>query len=88
MRGNKMTINLDSLSLKELRDLGAQVAKAIATFEDRKKQEAIQVLEEKAKALGFSLSELAAAAPPRKPKAGGVDISIDERGVRIPMRES
>jgi DNA-binding protein H-NS len=68
MRGNKMTINLDSLSLKELRDLGAQVAKAIATFEDRKKQEAIQVLEEKAKALGFSLSELAAAAPTRKRK--------------------
>ena len=47
MRGNKMTINRDSLSLKELRDLGAQVAKAIATFEDRKKQEAIKVLEEK-----------------------------------------
>jgi len=63
-----MTINLDNLSLKELKDLSAQVAKAIASFEDRKKQEAISVLEEKAKSLGFSLSELVAAAPVRKRK--------------------
>lgn len=63
-----MAINLDNLSLKELKDLSSQVAKAIATFEDRKKQEAISVLEEKAKALGFTLSELVAAAPVRKRK--------------------
>ncbi len=53
-----MDVNLNSLSLKELRDLQSQVAKAIASFEDRRKKEALAELEEKARSLGFSLSEL------------------------------
>ena len=36
--------NLDDLSLKELHDLQAQVARAIASFEDRKKNEALSAL--------------------------------------------
>lgn len=56
-----MDANLNSLSLKELRDLQSQVAKAIASFEDRKKKEALSELEEKARTLGYSLSELTGA---------------------------
>ncbi|MEY4697254.1 MAG: hypothetical protein RIT14_1682 [Pseudomonadota bacterium] len=61
-----VSINLHELSLKELKDLQQQVARAIATFEDRKKKEALAELEEKARSLGFSLSELTGAAMPRK----------------------
>ena len=50
--------NLNSLSLKELKDLQSQVTKAIATFEDRKKKEALAELQEIARAKGFSLEEL------------------------------
>ena len=53
-----MTINLDNLSLKELKDLQARVNKAVATYEDRRKREAIAQLEASARDLGFSLSDL------------------------------
>lgn len=61
-----MNIDLNALSLKELKDLQSQVGKAIATYEDRKKKEALAELEEKARALGFSLAELTAIAAVRK----------------------
>jgi DNA-binding protein H-NS len=51
-------MDLNDLNLKELRDLQTQVAKAIATFEDRRKKEALAELEETARSLGFSLAEL------------------------------
>ena len=53
-----MSMNIDEFSLKELKELQAKVSKAIATFEDRKKKHAIAELEEKARAMGFSLAEL------------------------------
>lgn len=53
-----MAINLDTMSLKELKEFQSQVAKAIASFEDRKKKEALAELEEKAREMGFSLAEL------------------------------
>ncbi len=53
-----MEINFNSMSLKELKELQTQVARAIATFEDRKKREARARLEEMARDLGFSLSDL------------------------------
>ncbi len=53
--------NLNSLSLKELKDLQSQVAKAIASFEDRKKKEALAELQEFARAKGFDLEELTGA---------------------------
>jgi DNA-binding protein H-NS len=65
-RGAKMTVDLNSYSLKELKDLQSQVAKAIAGFEDRRKKQALAELEEKARALGFSLAELTGSAPVRK----------------------
>ena len=39
-----MTVDINSLSLKELKDLQSQVAKAIASIEDRKKKEALAEL--------------------------------------------
>ena len=61
-----MDIDLHELSLKELKDLQSQVARAIANFEDRRKREALAELEEMARAKGFSLSELTSVAPMRK----------------------
>lgn len=53
-----MEIDLETLSLKELKALQSQVTKAIANFEDRRKRIALTELEEKARELGFSLAEL------------------------------
>ena len=50
-----MAINLNEMSLKELKDLHGQVTKAISTFEDRKKKEALAELEEKARELGVTV---------------------------------
>jgi DNA-binding protein H-NS len=61
-----LNIDLDALSLKDLRDLQGQVGKAIANFEARRKKEALAEVEEKAKELGFSLAELTEAAAVRK----------------------
>jgi len=52
------TIDLNSMSLSELKELQRDVNKAVATFEDRKKREALAVLEEQARQLGFSIAEL------------------------------
>jgi DNA-binding protein H-NS len=67
-----LDINLNDLSLKELKDLQVQVARAIASFEERKKKEALSVLEETARSLGFNFAELTAlssAKPTRKRSA-------------------
>ena len=61
-----MDINVNELSLKELKDLQTQVGKAISTFEERKKKEALSEVEEKARSLGFSLAELTGSAVTRK----------------------
>src|SRR3990167_6832466 len=61
-----MSIDLNNLSLKDLKDLQAQVAKAVSSFEDRKKKHALAELEEKARELGFSQAELTGAAVTRK----------------------
>lgn len=61
-----MNLDVNSLSLKELKDLQSQVAKAISGYEDRRKREALAELEEKAKALGFSLAELTGVTAVRK----------------------
>ncbi|MDP2087693.1 MAG: H-NS histone family protein [Gemmobacter sp.] len=53
-----MEINLDVLSLRELKDLQARVGRAISSYEDRKKKEAFAELEERAREMGYSLAEL------------------------------
>ena len=61
-----MNLDLNNLSLTELTDLQSQVAKAISGYEDRRKREALAELEEKAKAMGFSLAELTGVTAGRK----------------------
>jgi DNA-binding protein H-NS len=61
-----VNIDLNSLSLKELKELQSAVNKAVNGFEDRKRKEALLQVEEAARALGFSLSELTGTAVPRK----------------------
>ena len=61
-----MKVDLDALSLKELKSLQTQVAAKISGFEERKRKEALATLEEKAKSLGYSLSELVGATKTRK----------------------
>lgn len=61
-----MPVDINSLSLKELKELQSQVAKSIASFEDRKKKEALAAIEEIARANGFSLAELTGTAVTRK----------------------
>lgn len=63
-----MKIDLSTMSLKELKDLQKQVARHIQDFEKRKKSEALAAIEEKAKALGFSLNELVGTTAVRKRK--------------------
>ncbi len=46
------------MSLKELRQLQKDLAKAISTYEDRHKAEARAKLEAIAKEMGYSLAEL------------------------------
>ena len=59
-------INLDALSLSELKLLEKSVAKAITSFEDRRKAEARAKVDELARELGYSFEELADAATARK----------------------
>ncbi len=51
-------MDLNNLSLKELKELQSQVARAIASYEDRKKKEAVAELEDRARQMGFTLAEL------------------------------
>ena len=52
-------MDLNTLTLKELKKLLKDADKTIADFEDRKKREALAELEKKAAEMGFSLSDLA-----------------------------
>jgi DNA-binding protein H-NS len=61
-----LNVDLNSLSLKELKDLQSQVAKAISGYEDRRKKELLAELDEIAKAKGFSLAELTGVSAGRK----------------------
>jgi DNA-binding protein H-NS len=50
--------NLEAMSLKELRQLQKDLAKAISTYEDRHKADARAKLEAIAKEMGYSLANL------------------------------
>lgn len=60
------TIDLDKLSLADLKALQKDEVKAIAEFSQRKKTEAMLALEAHAKEQGFSLAELTGAKKARK----------------------
>ena len=50
--------DVETLSLKELKNLQKDLAKAISTFEDRQKSDARSKLEIIAKEMGYSLADL------------------------------
>jgi len=56
-----MSIDLDSMSLRELRDLRNKLDRAISTFEERRKREALAAAESAAREYGFNLADLTAA---------------------------
>ncbi len=62
-------IDLVALSLPELKKLEKDVARAIATFEERQKAEARAEAEVVAKKFGFALAELVETASPKKKAA-------------------
>jgi len=64
-----MDIKWDDLTLDELKGIQKQVAKAINSFETRKRKEALAAAEAKAAEMGFSLSELVGSAQHKGPKA-------------------
>lgn len=51
-------VDVGSLSLEELETLHKDVTKAISTFKERQRLEAIAALETKAKEMGFNLFDL------------------------------
>ncbi|QRZ13107.1 H-NS histone family protein [Paracoccus methylovorus] len=53
-----MSIELDAMSLRELRDLRNKLDRAISTFEDRRKREALAAAESAAREYGFNLTDL------------------------------
>ena len=62
-------MDLETLSLKELKDLQDKVAIAIFDFEKRKKAETLAELRELANSKGFSLEELLGETKGKKAKA-------------------
>lgn len=62
-------LDLNAMSLKELRQLQKEVEAAIETFEARQKEAVRRELEELARARGFTLAELAEPPPKRARKS-------------------
>lgn len=60
-----MVQDLDQMSLKELRELRGKLDRAISSYEDRKRREALAAIEEAAREHGFNLAELTGAKPRR-----------------------
>ncbi len=60
-----MNLDLDKMTLKDLRDLRAKLDRAINSYEDRKRREALAAIEEAAREHGFNLSDLTGAKPRR-----------------------
>lgn len=51
-------IDLSSMSLEDLKSLRTKVSRAIDSFEERRKKEALAAADAKAREFGFSISEL------------------------------
>jgi len=63
-------IDVDNMSLDDLRALKTRVDRAIASFDARRRKEALAAAERAARELGFNLSELTGAGRGRR-NAGG-----------------
>lgn len=62
-------LDIDSMSLDELKALQKQVARAIDGYKERQRQKALAELDAKAQEMGFSLNELMGA---KKARKGGI----------------
>ncbi len=62
-------VNLAKMDLDELKRLQKDVSAAIATYQERQREQARALLEKQAREMGFKLEELAAPAGRRKGKA-------------------
>ena len=60
-----MNLDLDTMTLKDLRDLRGKLDRAINSYEDRKSREALAAIEGAAREHGFNLAELTGAKPRR-----------------------
>ena len=60
-----MNLDLDTMTLKDLRDLRGKLDRAINSYEDRKRREALAAIEEAAREHGFNLADLTGAKPRR-----------------------
>jgi DNA-binding protein H-NS len=61
-------MNLDEMSLRELKDLQKQIAKIIDGFQERQKRDAVAKLAETARTLGFTIEELFGQPPAKAPR--------------------
>lgn len=84
---DKMTINFDKMNLKEMRDLQGRLERAISSFEDRKRREAMAAVENVAREHGFSLVDLtggkmkrAGTVPPKYSNPGDPTMTWTGRG--------
>jgi DNA-binding protein H-NS len=68
---NQTEFDLDALSMDELTALAADVQKAIASVEKRRRQEARQAMEKVARDYGMSLSDVLGNAPAARKAASG-----------------
>lgn len=58
-------IEFDKLSMQEMRSLKAKLERAMSSYEDRKRREALAAAETAAKEYGFNLADLTGAKPKR-----------------------
>lgn len=66
-----MEIDVDSMSLDDLRTLRNQIDRAISSYETRRRKEAMAALERTAREMGFSLTDLTGAAMRARRNGGG-----------------
>jgi len=65
-RAHVAQVDLQDMSLDELKRLQKDVAKAIENFEERRRREALAAVEAKASEMGFTLAELTGASGGKK----------------------
>lgn len=65
-----MEIDIDNMSLDDLRALKTRVDRAIASFDARRRKEALAAAERAARELGFNLSDLTGAGRGRRGASG------------------
>lgn len=56
-------IDFDKMSMKEMRDLQAKLERAINSYEDRRRREALAAIKTTAREFGFNLEDLTGSKP-------------------------